>query len=63
MNSSLLFSLHRLRDSILPLWRLNYDPDQLIEKRNLVLKYLAETRRRLLLINPEIGNVDSVKFV
>ncbi|VDP57517.1 unnamed protein product [Schistosoma mattheei] len=52
-----------LRDSILPLWRLNYDPDQLIEKRNLVLKYLAETRRRLLLINPEIGNVDSVKFV
>ncbi|CAH8499317.1 unnamed protein product [Schistosoma turkestanicum] len=52
-----------LRDSILPLWRLNYDPDQLIEKRNLVLQYLAETRRRLLLINPEIGNVDSVKFV
>ncbi|CAI2728231.1 unnamed protein product [Schistosoma spindalis] len=52
-----------LRDSILPLWRLNYDPDQLIEKRNLVLKYLAETRRRLLLINPEIENVDSVKFV
>ncbi|CAH8555586.1 unnamed protein product [Schistosoma rodhaini] len=52
-----------LRDSILPLWRLNYDPDQLIEKRNLVLKCLAEIRRRLLLINPEIVNVDSVKFV
>ncbi|KAH8878079.1 hypothetical protein KSF78_0005407 [Schistosoma japonicum] len=51
-----------LRDSILPLWRLRYDPDQLIEKRNLILKYLAETRKRLLLSNPEVLNLDSVKY-
>ncbi|KAK4471248.1 hypothetical protein MN116_004694 [Schistosoma mekongi] len=52
-----------LRDSILPLWRLRYDPDQLTEKRNLILKYLAETRERLSLSNPEVVNLDSVKYI
>ncbi|CAH8557608.1 unnamed protein product [Heterobilharzia americana] len=51
-----------LRDSIVPLWRLNYDPDQLVEKRNGVLKCLAETRRQLLITNREILDMESVKY-
>nr|CAH8849084.1 unnamed protein product [Trichobilharzia regenti] len=50
-----------LRDSIAPLWRLNYDPDQLLEKRNIILKHLAEARKRLLATNRDIIIADTVR--
>ncbi|KAF5399518.1 tRNA (Uracil-5-)-methyltransferase A [Paragonimus heterotremus] len=54
-----------LRDTVTPLWRLPYDPDQIAEKRSALLTTLAITRSRLIGCNWSIESllcdIDSVE--